>query len=92
MASYQPLLLERCDPDAVLRSSLNRVAASEVHTIFLAWLLRLPTDVDAAAAATMILHHVDRGKTRTPLGRLLEETAQYPRERLAHLIGGRARR
>ncbi|MEO1017326.1 MAG: hypothetical protein AAFY56_06490 [Pseudomonadota bacterium] len=81
----QPLLLERCDPDAVLRSALNRVSAAEVHTIFMAWLLRLPVDVDAAAAASLVLHSVERSKSSTPLGRLLEETARFPRERLARL-------
>lgn len=85
MTRNEPLLLEHCDPDAILRSAMTGQVGDDVATLFLAWLLRLPRDVDPAAAALIVLRSVERGQSPTRLERLLEETTRFPRERLVHL-------
>jgi len=85
------LSLEACDPKRLIRDALAGVSAGQAETwsareLYLAWLLDLPVEIDAAHAAALLL-----SRTRPPaatdrpaqdLLALLRTTTDYPRERL----------
>ncbi len=82
--------LEACDPKRLIRDALGGAAACSggwsARDLYLAWLLDLPVEIDAAHAAAVII-----SRTRPPatfdhaaqdLLALLRTTTAYPRERL----------
>ncbi len=85
-----PLDLSRCDPGAMIRDALlaedQRLAARD---LLLCWLLRLSVRIDAADAARFLIHAYAtlprRSAAARELDRLLQETAAWPRRRLARL-------
>ncbi|MFO1069506.1 MAG: hypothetical protein U1E14_13390 [Geminicoccaceae bacterium] len=78
------LSLERCDPGGVLRAALAGPPPPDARSLWLGWVLGLPSDIDAALAAGIVLRA--SGETRGhALGELLVETLAYPRARLASM-------
>jgi len=83
------LSLEACDPKRLIRDALAGAESDptwSAHELYLAWLLDLPVEIDAAHAAALLL-----SRTRPPaatdrpaqdLLALLRTTSDYPRERL----------
>lgn len=85
------LNLEACDPQRLIRDALAGIGPEDwrgwtPREIYLAWLLNLPVEIDAAHAAALLL-----SRTRPPapghraaqdLLALLRSTTAYPRERL----------
>jgi hypothetical protein len=82
------LSIETCDPQRLIRDALASGAAGgwSPRELYLAWLLNLPAEIDAAHAAALLLE-----RTRPPklddraaraLVELLRTTTAYPRERL----------
>jgi hypothetical protein len=84
-----PLSVERCDPEAMVKDALALPGEGRAEDLFVAWVLRLPVEIDAADAATVLLHAYRDLPRRGGLGRrvsaLLHEAQAYPRERLADL-------
>jgi hypothetical protein len=85
------LNLEACDPKRLIRDALAGTGPAEdggwtPRELYLAWLLNLPAEIDAAHAAAFLI-----SRTRPPaathraaqdLLALLRSTTAYPRERL----------
>jgi hypothetical protein len=83
------LSLEACDPRRLIRDALAGAGGTadwSARELYLAWLLDLPVEIDAAHAAALLL-----SRTRPPaatdrpaqdLLALLRTTTAYPRERL----------
>ncbi len=79
-----------CDPGSLIREGLlaedARLAARD---LLLCWLLRLSARIDAADAARVLIRaYADlprRSANARELDRLLRETANWPRGRLARL-------
>jgi hypothetical protein len=74
--------------------ALDAVAHEPVQLKLLAWVMGLPSGLDPAIAARIVMtqqlaeHSV---RVSAPLMKLVETVAQYPRERLAQLVNGRRR-
>ncbi len=79
------LSLEACDPKRLIRDALAGAGGWSPKELYLAWLLALPGEIDAAHAAALLLHRLT-GSAADPAQRrlveLLETTTAYPRERL----------
>lgn len=79
------LSLETCDPRGLIRGALAGAPGWSPKELYLAWLMALPGEIDAAHAAALVLDRV-AGKASGPAARglieLLESTTAYPRERL----------
>ncbi len=90
-----PLTVERCDPEAMVKDALALPGEAGAEELFVAWVLRLPVEIDAADAAVVLLHAYRDLPRRGGLGRrvsaLLREAQSYPRERLATLPRRRSR-
>jgi hypothetical protein len=83
------LSIETCDPQRLIRDALAGAVTAggwSPRELYLAWLLNLPAEIDAAHAAALLLK-----RTRPPaaddraaraLLALLRTTTAYPRERL----------
>jgi hypothetical protein len=84
------LNVEACDPKRLIRDALGGAAPGSggwsARDLYLAWLLDLPVEIDAAHAAAVLI-----SRTRPPatsdhaaqdLLALLRTTTAYPRERL----------
>ena len=74
--------------------ALDAVAHEPVQMKLLAWVMGLPSEIDPAMAARLVIHQQVTGpaeKISGPLMKLIETVAQYPRERLALLVAGRRR-
>jgi hypothetical protein len=83
------LNLEVCDPKRLIRDALagaDQAGGWSARDLYLAWLLNLPVEIDAAHAAALLI-----SRTRPPatgdraaqdLLALLRTTTAYPRERL----------
>jgi hypothetical protein len=65
--------------------ALDAVAHEPVQMKLLAWVMGLPSDLDPAIAARMVMKQRD-GRISAPLMKLVEVVAQYPRERLAQMV------
>jgi hypothetical protein len=83
--------IEACDPKRLIRDALAGDAGSEpaswsARELYLAWLLDLPVEIDAAHAAAVLLSRTRRPPATTrpaqDLLALLRTTTAYPRERL----------
>lgn len=73
---------------------LDSVAHESVQMKLLAWVMGLPSGIDPADAAKMVMRQqiaATDSKISAPLMKLVEAVAQYPRERLAQLATGRRR-
>jgi hypothetical protein len=84
-----PLTLERCDPGGVLRTALAEPSGPGLRDLWLGWVLTLPGDIDAAAAAELVLRTCARPTLAPDLEGLLQETVAFPRQRLAAMATGR---
>lgn len=80
------LSVDNCDPKRLIRDALEDDSGWSPKDRYLAWLLNLPVEIDAAHAAALLLE-----RTLTPcagnraahdLLALLRTTTAYPRERL----------
>jgi hypothetical protein len=74
--------------------ALDAVAHEPVQLKLLAWVMGLPSGLDPAIAARIVMNQqVTEHSVRVsaPLMKLVETVAQYPRERLAKLVNGRRR-
>jgi len=87
MSEPPVLSVERCDPNRLIRDAFAGASGWQPRELFLAWLLALPAEIDAAHAATVLL-----ARARLPaaddragqaLAELLRTTTVYPRERLS---------
>ena len=79
------LSLERCDPKRLIRDALEGPSGWSPKELYLAWLLALPGEIDAAHAAALLLHRITRtaaDPAQRRLVELLRTTTAYPRERL----------
>lgn len=88
------LSLEICDPRRLIRDALEGPAGWSPKELYLAWLLALPGEIDAAHAAALLLHRITsiaRHPAARHLMELLETTTAYPRERLDPAPAGRPR-
>ena len=85
------LSLEACDPRRLIRDALGGAGSAHAGSwsareLYLAWLLDLPVEIDAAHAAALLISRTcppatgDRA-AQDLLG-LLRTTTAYPRERL----------
>ncbi len=90
----QILSLETCDPRGLIRGALAGAPGWSPKELYLAWLMALPGEIDAAHAAALLLNRV-AGTASGPAARglieLLESTTAYPRERLDPAPAGRPR-
>ncbi len=91
--------LEACDPKRLIRDALAGAGPAgpggwTPRELYLAWLLNLPVEIDAAHAAALLLR-----RTRPPaagdstaqdLLALLRTTTAYPRERLEPVVASRS--
>lgn len=90
---FQPtpvLSVDACDPQHLIRGALGGDDASEAWSareLYLAWLMNLPIEIDAAHAAALLLERAAAPPSRSgpvlDLLALLRTTTAYPRERLA---------
>jgi hypothetical protein len=64
--------------------ALDAVAHEPVQLKLLAWVMGLPNGLDPAIAARIVMKQHD-ARISTPLMKLVEVVAQYPRERLAQM-------
>jgi hypothetical protein len=74
--------------------ALDTEVNEPVQLKLLAWVMGLPSGIDPAMAAKIVMQQqVARPEARisAPLMKLIETVAQYPRERLAQLVIGRRR-
>ena len=74
--------------------ALDTQVNEPVQMKLLAWVMGLPNDLDPAVAARLVMreqNHADGRRLSAPLLKLIEVVAQYPRERLAQLVGARRR-
>jgi hypothetical protein len=72
--------------------ALDTQVNEPVQLKLLAWVMGLPSGLDPAVAAKLVLDHQGAAagmKISSPLMKLIEMVAQYPRERLAQLSTGR---
>ena len=83
------LSLEACDPKRLIRDALAGVDTDPTWSpreLYLAWLLDLPVEIDAAHAAALLLsrtrQHAAGDRPAQDLLALLRTTTDYPRERL----------
>ncbi len=83
------LSLEACDPKRLIRDALAGLDAApswSARELYLAWLLDLPVEIDAAHAAALLLSRTRQpaasDRTAQDLLALLRTTTAYPRERL----------
>jgi hypothetical protein len=82
------------DPQAIMARAMTRQTAGPPETLFLAWLLSLPRDLDPAEAARWMLLRFtgpqpgEGGAGRERLIELLNETTRWPSDRLACLARG----
>lgn len=70
--------------------ALDAVAHEPVQMKLLAWVMGLPSGLDPAVAARMVMSQHDV-RISAPLMKLIEVVAQYPRERLARMVAGKRR-
>ena len=74
--------------------ALDTQVNEPVQMKLLAWVMGLPSEIDPAMAARLVIHQQvtqPEEKISVPLMKLIEAVAQYPRERLALLAAGRRR-
>ena len=74
----EPLTLEQCDPQKVIAQALCCPLEFRPHDVFLAWVMALPVEVDAAEAARILLHvhrHFSTTPARVQIYDFLIETA-----------------
>lgn len=74
--------------------ALDAVAHEPVQMKLLAWVMGLPSGIDPAVAARVVMQQqvsMPEVKISAPLMKLVEVVAQYPRERLSQLVNGRRR-
>ena len=74
--------------------ALDTQVNEPVQMKLLAWVMGLPSEIDPAMAARLVIHQQVTGpaeKISVPLMKLIEAVAQYPRERLV-LLAARRRR
>ena len=85
------LSLEACDPKRLIRDALGDAGSAvpggwSARDLYLAWLLDLPMEVDAAHAAALLLSRIGpppaTDRAVQDLLALLRTTTAYPRERL----------
>lgn len=78
--------VERCDPERLIRDAFAGVGDWQPRELYLAWLLALPAEIDAADAAALLLERTPSPAAGDVAGQalaaLLETTTSYPRERL----------
>jgi hypothetical protein len=74
---------------AALRQ-LDSVAHEPVQMKLLAWVMGLPSGIDPADAASLVMGQQHAGIS-APLMKLVETVAEYPRARLAQLAASRRR-
>ncbi|MCB1884096.1 MAG: hypothetical protein KDG89_08900 [Geminicoccaceae bacterium] len=67
---------ERLDPSGVIAAGLKGELAHPARDVFLAWVMALPPEVDAAGAAAVLLRAYRPDPS--PLAALLEEAAAAP--------------
>jgi hypothetical protein len=79
------LSLERCDPGGVIRAALAGPPVPGLRDLWLGWVMRLPSDVDAAEAATALLAACSESGGPDELLRLLEATAGCTVQRMSRL-------
>ena len=83
------LSVDSCDPQHLIRGALDGGDAGDAWSareLYLAWLMNLPIEIDAAHAAAVLLERAAAppglsGPVLDLLG-LLRTTTGYPRERL----------
>jgi hypothetical protein len=86
------------DPLAIMDQAMTRDAEDPPETLFLAWLLSLPRDLDPAEAARRMLLRFaharpeQAGPGRLRLVELLNDTTRWSSERLSCLARGPQRR
>ena len=92
------LSVESCDPQHLIRDALGGGDADEAWSareLYLAWLMNLPIEIDAAHAAALLLERAaalpGRSGPVLDLLALLRTTTAYPRERLEHRPACRSR-
>jgi hypothetical protein len=74
--------------------ALDTQVNEPVQLKLLAWVMGLPSGLDPAVAAKLVMDHQGGAagiKISSPLMKLIEMVAQYPRERLAQLSTGKRR-
>ncbi|MDY0874320.1 hypothetical protein [Dongia rigui] len=74
--------------------ALDAVTHEPVQLKLLAWVMGLPSGLDPAIAARIVMKQqvADHSmRVSAPLMKLVETVAQYPRERLAQLVKARRR-
>jgi hypothetical protein len=83
------LSVDACDPQHLIRGALGGGDAGETWSareLYLAWLMNLPNEIDAAHAAALLLERAvalpGRSGPVLDLLALLRTTTAYPRERL----------
>ena len=85
------LSLEACDPKRLIRDALGGAGSGRAEDwsardLYLAWLLNLPVEIDAAHAAALLISRTRPPATGDRAARdlldLLRTTTAYPRERL----------
>ncbi len=85
------LNIEACDPKRLIRDALGGAGPAtpggwSARELYLAWLLDLPVEIDAAHAAALLLRRIGPpvagDQPARDLLALLESTTAYPRERL----------
>lgn len=80
------LSVERCDPKRLIRDAFAGAFDWRPRELYLAWLLALPAEIDAAHAAALLLERTPSPAADDPAGQALAEllrtTTDYPRERL----------
>jgi hypothetical protein len=92
------LISERSPDGAQLNASLlalDTQVDEPVQMKLLAWVMGLPSGLDPAMAAQLVITHQAAQQTAnhisTALMRLVEVVAQYPHERLTQMAGARRR-
>jgi len=90
------LSIDRCDPHHLIRDALCSVQSEtwSANELYLAWLMNLPLEVDAADAEALLLGHAAKAERQSEsilaLLALLRTTTAYPRERLEPGLGGQS--
>lgn len=90
LAQTTPVLsVDACDPKHLIRDALSGGDAGEAWSareLYLAWLMNLPIEIDAAHAAALLLERAEspasQSRSVLDLLALLRTTTAYPRERL----------
>lgn len=91
------LSIDSCDPQHLIRDALggDQSETWSAKELYLAWLMNLPLEVDAAHAAALLLERAANPQCRSEPARallaLLRTTTAYPRERLEPGSGSKSR-